>query len=205
MNDVFVVGLTGPTGAGKSVVAQVLAENGCAIIDADVLSRRAVEPGSACLSRLAEAFSNDILLPDGTLNRAALAARAFATSEATELLNSIVHPYVIQMTHALLEQACLAGKTIAVIDAPLLFQAGMGAICDCTVAVVACEALRLDRICERDGITIEQAKTRMAAQPKDEYYTERATVVIKNEGDLARLRDNAAHLFKRLEEWRNAE
>lgn len=204
MNELFVVGLTGPTGAGKSVVATVLAECGCEIIDADLLARRAVEPHSPCLDELVNAFSADILLPDGSLDRPALAQRAFATPEATALLNRIVHPFVIRMTHTLLEQAALSRKTIAVIDAPLLFQAGMGAICDCTVAVIAPEQLRLQRIRERDGITEKQAKERMTAQPTDTYYTERATVVIQNQNDCARLRESALQLFERLEEWRHA-
>ncbi len=202
MNNVYVVGLTGSTGAGKSEVARVLAEKGCAVIDADVLSRRAVEPGSPCLSALTEYFSEDILLPDGSLDRKALAAVAFASPEKTQVLNGIVHPVVIRMTHAALKEAESQGKTIAVIDAPLLFQARLDAICDRTVAVLAPADLRLSRICSRDGITAEQARARMKAQPMDDYYTQRATIILYNTGDRNDLRDKALALFEQLEEWR---
>lgn len=201
MNKLFVVGLTGPTGAGKSEVAAVLAERGCAVIDADVLARRAVLPGSPCLQALTAHFSKDILLPDGTLDRKALAAAAFASPEQTRVLNSIVHPQVIAMTQALLADAKQRGVPMAVIDAPLLFQAGLGAICHCTVAVLAPRELRSQRICARDGITPQQAELRMNAQPSDEYYEQRATVVIRNIGDRAALRATARTLLDQLEEW----
>lgn len=205
MNSLFVVGLTGPTGAGKSTVARILANNGCLIIDADQLSRKAVEPNSECLAALIKTFSSDIVYEDGSLNRPALAKRAFATPESTALLNSIVHPYVIRMTHDLLKQAPAQGYEIAVIDAPLLFQAEMGALCHCTVAVVAPTEQRLKRICARDGITEEQARMRMATQPDDVYYTSRATVVLQSDGDLAQFEQTAQHLFEQITRWKDAQ
>lgn len=205
MSDLFIVGLTGPTGSGKSTVARVLKEKGCMIIDADELARKAVEPHTDCLAALVEAFSSDILHEDGTLNRPALAKCAFASSEHTALLNSIVHPCVIQMTNALLGLARKQEYRVAVIDAPLLFQAEMGALCHCTVAVLASAEQRLQRICERDGITKEQANLRMAAQPDDDYYRSRATVVLENKGDLLQFTDTANRLFEQLEGWRNAQ
>ena len=205
MNSLFVVGLTGPTGAGKSTVARVLAENGCLIIDADQLARKAVEPNTACLASLVTAFSLDILYEDGTLNRQALAKRAFATPESTALLNSIVHPCVIQMTRELLETAPQNGYAVAVIDAPLLFQAGLGAICHCTAAVLAPTEQRLRRICVRDGITEDQARLRMAAQPDDEYYTSRATVVLQNDGDQAQFETTAQQFFEQITRWQHAQ
>ncbi len=205
MNELFVIGLTGPTGSGKSTVARVLEEKGCRLIDADELSRKAVEPHTDCLAALVKAFSPDILNEDGTLNRPALAKRAFATPELTALLNSIVHPCVIQMTDDLLKLARREHCSVAVIDAPLLFQAGMGAICHCTVAVLAPTEQRLQRICARDGITSQQAKLRMAAQPDDDYYRSRATVVLHNNGDLLSLQEAANRFFEQIEGWRNAQ
>ena len=91
----YVVGLTGPTGAGKSAVAALLEKGGLSLIDADRLCREAVEPGTPCLAELAESFGRDILLPDGSLNRKELARRAFSSRESTERLNALVHPPVI--------------------------------------------------------------------------------------------------------------
>ena len=199
MAKLFVVGLTGPTGAGKSEAARVFAEQGCAVIDADVLSRRAVEKGSLCLDALAHHFSESILNSDGTLNRKALAAVAFSSPERTQLLNRVVHPAVIRMTEEALVCAQAQGKAVAVIDAPLLFQAGLDSICDVTVAVLAPSQVRLQRICVRDGLTEEQAQTRMRAQPDEAYYADHATHTVWNTDDRAVLREQVQSLW---EQWR---
>lgn len=199
MNRPFVVGLTGPTGAGKSEVARVLRHHGCVVVDADVLSRRVVEKGSHCLRQLAETFSSAILLPDGSLNRPALAAVAFASREKTQQLNEIVHPEVIRLTHEQLHTAAEAGVRVVVIDAPLLFQAGMETLCDYTVAVLAPAEIREQRIQQRDGLTKEQARHRMSAQPDDRYYRERATAVLMNDGELEILTEAAEALFAQVE------
>ena len=198
---VYVVGLTGPTGSGKSEVSRVLADQGLPIVDADQLARRGVEPGEECLARLAEAFSDDILQGDGSLNRRQLAQRAFATPEDTALLNSITHPYIIALTEHILMQMEQNHELAAVIDAPLLFESGMDRICDMTVAVTAPFEHRLRRIMTRDGLTEGAARARMAAQNPEEYYVARATISLSNDGDLDRLREQAALLARRLREW----
>ena len=97
MNKSLVIGLTGSIGSGKSTVSRLFAEKGWYIIDADVLARQAVEPGTAALTAIAERFGNAVLRSDGSLDRAALAERAFATAGATADLNAIVHPAVIRL------------------------------------------------------------------------------------------------------------
>ena len=190
----FVVGLTGPTGAGKSEVARVLAEHGIPVLDADAMAREVVQPGSPCLAALAEEFSDDILHPDGSLNRRQLAKRAFATPEDTLRLNAITHPPIIALTEKRLRQLEQEREPVAAIDAPLLFESGMDAICDVTVAVLAPLSQRLARICARDGLTEQQAHARVAVQPEDAYYTQRATYVLHNEQDAAQLRSLATDL-----------
>ncbi len=202
MKDLFILGLTGPSGAGKSEVARVLAEKGLPVVDADALVREVQQPGSPCLAALAEAFSPDILLPDGSLDRKKLAELAFISSENTHTLNHIVHPAVIALSEERFREAAEAGAQIAVLDAPLLFESGMDRICDRTVAVLAPAEERLRRIRLRDGITEEQAKIRMGAQPSDDYYTARASLVIRNDGEFARLRTAAEELAEKLEGWR---
>lgn len=183
MSESLVIGLTGSIGSGKSTVSRQLAALGWYIIDADVLSRRAVEPGSVALNALAERFGADVLRQDGTLDRAALAERAFASPEETAALNSIVHPEVIRLLHEELEAAKHRGESTIVLDVPLLFQTGLESLCDCTVAVTATPDVRRRRICLRDGLTAEQAQRRMEAQPPDSYYTQRATDTLVNDGD----------------------
>ncbi len=183
MSKTVVIGLTGTTGAGKSEVSRLLRERGCTVIDADELARRAVEPGTAALSAIVERFSSAVLRDDGSLDRAALAAKAFASKEDTEALNAIVHPAVIAMMKAELDYARERGDRAVVLDVPLLFQSGTDALCDTTVAVTALPEVRRRRICERDGLTEEQASARMQAQPLESYYTERAAHVIENNAD----------------------
>lgn len=202
MKGLFILGLTGPSGAGKSEVARVLEEKGYPLVDADSLVREVQRPGSPCLAALAEAFSPDILRPDGSLDRQKLAALAFCSPEQTQRLNRIVHPAVIALSEERFRQAAEAGAEAAVLDAPLLFESGMDRLCGRTVAVLAPAGERLRRIRQRDGLTEEQAKIRMGAQPSDDYYTARASLVIRNDGSAARLRAAAEDLAGNIERWR---
>lgn len=198
---VFLIGLTGPTGSGKSEVSRVLADRHVPVIDADELARRVVEPGFPCLQELVREFSEDILNEDGTLNRRQLARRAFATPEDTKLLNSITHPYIIDLTKRILMQLEQIREPVAVLDAPLLFESGMDAICDVTAAVVAPRERRLKRIMERDQLTEKQAEARMAAQQEEDFYASRASQVIRNDGDLEELRRQANAFADQVREW----
>ena len=198
---VYIVGLTGPTGSGKSEVARVLAGHHIPVIDADELARQVVEPGSECLRRLVEEFTEDILHDDGSLNRRQLARRAFATPEDTQLLNSITHPYIIERTKRILMTLEQMREPAAVIDAPLLFESGMDAICEFTTAVVAPREWRLRRIRERDGLSEKEAEGRMAAQQEEAFYAERADRLIRNDGSLQQLRDAAEQLAADIREW----
>lgn len=179
-----VIGLTGPTGAGKGEVGRLLAQKGALIVDTDRIAREVVEPGQPCLKELVTAFGNDILHQDGTLDRAALAKKAFATSQAGTMLNRITHPHIIARSLDILKNSTAA---IGVIDAPLLFESGMDTLCDTTVAVLAPEAVRLARITARDGIDEARARERMNAQPDETFYRERAAHILENDGDLAAL------------------
>ena len=204
MPKLFVIGLTGPTGAGKSEVARVWERCGCEIIDADKLSRQAVQPNTACFTALVERFSRAILLPDGNLNRKMLASLAFSTPENTRALNAIVHPAVIQMVNERLQQALERGQTTVVIDAPLLFESGLGERCDVTVAVLASVEQRQMRICKRDRLTCEEAMKRIQVQPSNEYYQDRATKILNNDEDAETLAQKAQSLLTELEAPTNA-
>lgn len=201
MNKLLVIGLTGPTGAGKSELTTILREEQIPVVDTDRLAREVVEPGGACLAGLVAAFSPAILLPDGSLDRKALAARAFASSETAQQLSALTHPYIIARTKVILKELAAAGEPLAVVDAPLLFESGMDALCDHTIAVTAPAARRLARICGRDGITEEQARRRMAAQQSDAFYAEQADEVLPNDGTLADFQGRARALAVRMKRW----
>ena len=195
MNKPFVVGVTGQTGAGKSLAVCLMAQADWLTLDADAIARRVVQPNTPCLAALVERFSLDILYDDGSLNRQKLADVAFATPEDTAALNAIVHPAVIEVITNALKKTELP---VVLIDAPLLFQAGLDTLCDVTVAITAPEAERIRRICERDGISKEQAMARINAQPSEDYYRKRATLVLKNDGDESSFSEKIETLCK---EW----
>ena len=128
---------------------------------------------------LAEAFGEDII-KDGELDRRLLAARAFADKKSRDKLNSIMHPEIMRIALLRADDALDDGFAAAVIDAPLLFEAGGEKYCDKVIAVVAPKDIRLKRIMERDGITREEALTRMGAQHEDCFYTSRADAVVRS-------------------------
>lgn len=181
-----IIGLTGPTGAGKSEAARALKAAGCAIADADQVSRKAVAE-QECLQALAEAFGADILQADGTLNRRELARRAFASPEKEKLLNAITHPRILRYMEQEIRQALENGAPAVIVDAPLLFESGMDRICDTVLAVLAREAVRLQRICQRDGISESDGLLRIRIQPRDDFYIQRADTVFYNDHTPAEL------------------
>ena len=188
----IVIGLTGPTGAGKSSVAQTVASMGIKVVDCDVVARRAVERGSDGLSAVVSAFGDGILLPDGTLDRKELARRAFSSAEKTELLNRTLLPHIVEMVK------CEAGDGDVLLDAPTLFESGMDSVCTQTVAVLADRDVRRDRIISRDGLTIEEADIRMNAGKPDAFYLERAGHILYNNGDGTEFITAAAALMNKL-------
>ncbi len=198
VNTIRVIGLTGPTGAGKSTVADEWRSAGIPIIDADAAARRVTEQGSPCLMQLVEVFSTAILNSDGSLNRRELARRAFRDADSTATLNRITHPAIIAEMQRQLEAAANDGHAIAVLDAPLLYEAGADTLCDTVVAVIAPADKRLERIMHRDSIDEATARQRMAAQQADEFYCRDGVIVINNDGDETSLRAQALAVLERL-------
>lgn len=200
INTIRIIGLTGPTGAGKSTVADAWRQLGVPVIDTDGLARQVVQPGSPCLAKLAEAFGSAILRKDGSLDRAELARRAFATPEGAAKLNAITHPAIIALSQQLLEDAADNGHPVAVVDAPLLFEAGMDSLCHHIVTVIAPAEWRMQRIMARDGVDEATARRRMAAQQSDDFYCREGVSVLHNTADEDTLRRQAVRLWQK-EGW----
>ena len=183
----LMVGLTGGIGAGKSTVTAVLEEAGAVIVDADRIAREVVEPGTPGLAMLVAEFGDDILGPDGALDRAALAARAFVDAERTAALNAITHPLIGERTAELFGSA--AEDAIVVHDMPLLVEGGMTPGYHLVIVVDTPSEIRLRRLVEQRGMPEDDARARMSRQASDEDRRAEADVLIDNSGDREPVRE----------------
>lgn len=176
------IGLTGGIGSGKSTVAQLLQRHDWVLVDADQIARDIVEPGQPALAELADAFGEDILQSDGSLDRGLLASRAFASREKTDLLNSITHPRIQEETQARFDSARRAGADFVVYDMPLLVDKGLHEDMDATIVVDVEEEERVRRLVEYRGLDEEDARRRIAAQIPDDVRRAAADFIIDNNG-----------------------
>ncbi|MGW1556104.1 dephospho-CoA kinase [Streptomyces sp. NPDC002144] len=180
------VGLTGGIGAGKSEVSRLLVECGAVLIDADRIAREVVEPGTPGLAAVVEAFGEDVLTADGSLDRPGLGSIVFADPDRLAVLNSIVHPLVGARSREL-EQAA-AEDAVVVHDVPLLAENGLAPLYDLVIVVDASPETQLDRLVRLRGMTEQDARARMAAQASREKRLEIADIVIDNDVPLEELR-----------------
>jgi dephospho-CoA kinase len=173
------IGLTGGIGSGKSTVSRLLAERGAVIVDADVIARAVVEPGTPGLAAVVDAFGPAVLAADGSLDRLALAGVVFGDPEARRRLDGIVHPLV--RARATEVTAAAPPDAVVVHDVPLLVETGQSGAYDLVLVVEAETETRVARLVER-GLTAEDARARMAAQATDEQRRAIADVVLDNSG-----------------------
>ncbi|ASU83509.1 dephospho-CoA kinase [Nocardiopsis gilva YIM 90087] len=190
------VGLTGGIGSGKSEVSRRLAAHGALIIDADQLAREVVEPGTSGLAEIVAEFGEEVLTPDGELDRPRLGEIVFADADKLARLNAIVHPRVGERTEGLMARA--APDAIVVYDVPLLVENGLGALYDLVVVVDAPEETRIDRLIAHRGMPEDQARARIKAQATREERLGAADIVVDNAGTVADLDRAVADLWKRL-------
>ena len=188
----IIIGLTGPTGSGKSIIAAVARDMGVKVIDCDLVARQAVEKGTKGLAALIEEFGEAILNTDGTLNRKALAQTAFSSKENTERLNKTLLPHITELVNTQLD------KDKILLDAPTLFESGIDSICTDTVAVLADRDSRIKRIIKRDGLTINEALLRVNAGKSDKYYTDRAGQILYNNGNVDEYISCATSLLSKM-------
>ncbi|MBR5271921.1 MAG: dephospho-CoA kinase [Clostridia bacterium] len=198
MSDVIIVGMTGPTGAGKSTVGKLLRQRGFSIIDADKTARKVTEKGSPVLAALCDAFGDDILSEDGSLIRPALAAKAFVDKESLNKLNSITHPAILSLIEAEIASLTEAGKTKIILDAPQLFEAGAEKFCTFILSVLSDMETRIERIMCRDSISRESAVTRIEAQKSDEFFLSHSDFVVYNNSDEDALIPQIDELMEKL-------
>ena len=194
----LVIGLTGPTGAGKGAVAAIFEGYGIPVINADRVYHELITPPSSCLRELREAFGKGILLPDGSLDRRTLGGIVFNDPAARERLNAITHRYVMEEVKTRMERFRRDGIPVAVFDAPQLFEAGAQKACTAVISVLADRGLRLERIMVRDNISAEAAMRRILAQKSDEFFRVHSDYIIENNGNVELLAPQIRRILKEL-------
>ncbi len=190
------VGLTGGIGSGKSEVSRRLAAQGAVVIDADLVAREVVAPGTDGLAEVERAFGPDILGPDGALDRARLGDIVFADPQQLTTLNSIVHPRVDARMREL--EAAAGSDAVVVHDVPLITENDLAGGYDLVVVVDVPPRVQLDRLVRLRGMTAEQAAARMAAQSSREERLAIAGMVVDNSGSLAELDRQVGDLWAEL-------
>ena len=190
------VGLTGGVAAGKSTVSAMLADLGAVIIDADLLAREVVAPGTDGLAEVVAAFGPEVLTPEGALDRPALAAIVFVDPGKRRAREAIIHPRV-RARAAALEAAAPAG-TVVVHDIPLLAETGQASSFDAVIVVDVPEEVQVERLTAQRGLTVDEAESRIAAQATRTARLAVATYVVDNTGSLAGLRARVSEVFADL-------
>lgn len=195
----LILGLTGNIASGKSTVSREFERLGAVIVDADQLAREVVQPGTRVLEELVEAFGEEILGPDGSLNREALGERIFSSAEARQRLNRITHPAIAELSTRRLSQL-REQKTLPLIvyEAPLLFEAGADQRVDCVLLVTIDPQIQLQRLMARDQCDAASAQRKIAAQMPQAEKIARADYLIDNSTTLDAIRRQVERLWAEL-------
>ncbi|WP_150242621.1 dephospho-CoA kinase [Nocardiopsis quinghaiensis] len=192
------VGLTGGIGSGKSAVSAGLAAYGATVIDADAIAREVVEPGTPGLAAVVAEFGEEVLTPEGRLDRPRLGEIVFADEERLARLNAIVHPLVGERSAQLMEEAVASGVEVVVYDVPLLVENGLGPLYDVVVVVDAPDEVRVERVAVNRDMPREQVRARIRAQADREARLAAADLVVDNSGTREELRERVAELWSEL-------
>lgn len=176
------IGITGGSGSGKSYVSEKVASFGGKWIDADKLYHKLLDKNTAMRNMILERFPE---ARDGEhINRGKLASMVFTNDKDLMTLNSITHPFVIEAIENEIAECYCVNDEFVIIDAIALFESGLSKMCDVTIAVIADEETRIDRIIMRDNLSATRARTRVRAQQKEDFYRKKCDYVIENNGEI---------------------
>lgn len=192
----FVIGLTGSIGSGKSTVSSILRDLGAYIIDADMIAHEVVMPGTEGLELVCKEFGHKMLDESGMLDRRRLGDMVFSDAEKLKRLNELLHPLIFKRIdeelHKLKQSSPVA---ITVLDAPLLIECNLQNKVDEVWLVIADDDIRLDRLMERNGLSYQQALKRMSSQMPQEEKLKYADIVIENNGEKEQLKQRVVQLY----------
>lgn len=194
----LVVGLTGGISSGKSTVSKMIEEAGIPVICADELARKVVEPGSPGLEEIRRTFGDGVINGEGGLDRAAMARVVFADSSLRKTLESIIHPRVEEERDRRIHLLAGQGHEIAVVDVPLLYEAGWQDAFDLIVVVYAPREVQEARLITRDGISTEEARARLDAQMSIERKKALADRLIDNSESMDETRRQVERILQDL-------
>ena len=193
----LLVGLTGGIGSGKSTVARLLERLGAAVIDADQLARDAVAKGTPGFEAVVRAFGEEIVAPDGNLDRRALAAIIFSDPERKSALESIVHPEVARRFGEQVDELRGTDRVVVYVS-PLLVELGLAPAFDVVIVVTASPHLRVSRVASGRDLSPDDVRGRMASQATDEQRMEVADILVDNDGSLAELEPQVDRIWSDL-------
>jgi dephospho-CoA kinase len=194
----YTVGLTGGIGSGKSAVSRLLQERGAVVVDADLIAREVVAVGTPGLQAVVDAFGPEVLLEDGSLDRAGLGRRVFRDPEALATLNALLHPLIADRTRQRLQAAADAGADVVLHDIALLVENGLVGDYDAIVVVAAEPATQVDRLVRLRGMTEDEARARVASQAPLDAKLAVATHVLRNDGPLEELEPQVERVWSSL-------
>ncbi|MGM0525281.1 MAG: dephospho-CoA kinase [Pseudomonadota bacterium] len=189
----YVIGLTGGIGSGKSAASDFLATKGIDIIDADIVARDVVAPGSECLIAIQQHFGDDVVMPDGGLDRKALRNIVFSDEQQKQWLNQLLHPAI---RTRILQQLEASRSAYVVLAAPLLLENGLDQYCDRVLVIDIPESLQVARTVKRDNTDQQQVEAIMASQLSRPERLQKADDVVVNDGDLEHLHQQLKQLDK---------
>ncbi len=201
MKRFYVAALTGRSGSGKSYASEYLRTKGIPTVDGDLVAREVVKPGEKCLRELVRAFGEEILFPDGTLNRRMLGDLCFSDPKKKEKLDEITHPCIIERMLELFEQLRKQGYRYSLVEAAAVIESGLYAVCDKLIMITSDRESQIARIMRRDQLSREQAQTRIDAQIREDELRRLCDVVIVNDGSIEDFNKKLDSLAVQLEEW----
>lgn len=179
-----VIGLTGGIASGKSTLTQYFREKGVPVIDADILGHRTYDPGTDTFKQVVAAFGDDLVAPDGTIDRKVLGSKVFGKPEELKRLTDIVWPGIRKLASEQLSELEVAGNRLAVLEAAVLFEAGWEDLADEIWVVTVEPDIAVQRLAERNGLDEAAARARIDSQLSNAERTARADIVIENNGTM---------------------
>ncbi len=195
---IWLVAITGRSGAGKSAVRKHYKGLGYPAADGDALAREITEPGTACLAELAAEFGDEIISENGTLNRAVLGKIVFEDKAKNQKLIDITHPYIAQKTFDLAQKAQENGHTLFFVDGAMVVGLPFADVCDKIIVVTAKKEVSVSRITLRDGISKQMANSRLNAQKSEDELCAAADYIIENNSSQLALCKHADDVLKAL-------